>query len=202
MPTPRHPSARSVTSSRRAARALTLALLALLAWLPQGPALAQGKPGSFSAGLEVRGELNAAELGLPIYPGARPLPDKADENAALSLGLWGGSLGFSLKVAKYASRAPLDRVAAYYREALAVLGPVIDCSSGVPRALAPAAAAASAASAASATTPPSCDNKKPSVAGELIYKVGDAKNFHLVALQPREGSGVEFQIVRMQSRGL
>ncbi len=201
MPTPRHPSVRPVTGSRRSARALALALLALLAWLPQGPALAQGKPGSFSAGLEVRGELNAAELGLPIYPGARPLPDKADENAALSLGLWGGSLGFSLKVAKYASRASLDLVAAYYREALAALGPVIDCSSGVPRALAPASAA-SAASAASSSTPPSCDNKKPSVTGELIYKVGDAKNFHLVALQPREGAGVEFQIVRMQSRGL
>lgn len=195
MPTSHHPGARPVNLSQRAARALALALLALSAGLPTGPVLAQGKPGSFSAGLEVRGELNAAELGLPIYPGARPLPDKADENAALSLGLWGGSLGFSLKVAKYGSRAPLERVAAYYREALAALGPVIDCSSGTPRALAPAPAA-------SAATPPSCDNKKPSVAGELIYKVGDAKNFHLVALQPREGAGVEFQIVRMQSRGL
>ena len=179
--------------------------LLLAAMLCSGAALAQATepaapaPG-FKAGIEAHGQVSAADLGLPIFPGARVQRDKPDESGQVALGLWGGSMGFKLHAAKYSSRAPIEQLAAFYREALAAHGTVIDCSSGKPVAL------ASAASAPVDSSTLSCDNKKPSVPGEVIYKVGSAKNFRLVALQPRQGSsssnGVNFQLVRMQSQGL
>lgn len=179
--------------------------LLLAAMLCAGAALAQATepaapaPG-FKAGIEAHGQVSAADLGLPIFPGARVQRDKPDESGQVALGLWGGSMGFKLHAAKYSSRAPIEQLAAFYREALAAHGTVIDCSSGKPVAL------ASAASAPVDSSTLSCDNKKPSVPGEVIYKVGSAKNFRLVALQPRQGSsssnGVNFQLVRMQSQGL
>lgn len=193
-------SARSHSSPRPRVGVLHLLLGAALS---AGTALAQATepapaPG-FKAGIEAHGQVSAADLGLPIFPGARVQRDKPDSSGQVALGLWGGSMGFKLHAAKYSSRAPIEQLAAFYREALAAHGAVIDCSSGKPVAL--PSAAASAPSDSSAL---SCDNKKPSVAGEVIYKVGTAKNFRLVALQPPQGSssGVNFQLVRMQSQGL
>jgi hypothetical protein len=49
-------------------------------------------------------------------------------------------MGFKLHAAKYSSRAPIEQLAAFYREALATHGTVIDCSSGKPVALPSSAA--------------------------------------------------------------
>jgi len=199
----RTPSASTRPHSSPRPRVGVLHLL-LGAALSAGTALAQATepapaPG-FKAGIEAHGQVSAADLGLPIFPGARVQRDKPDESGQVALGLWGGSMGFKLHVAKYSSRAPIEQLAAFYREALAAHGTVIDCSSGKPVAL------ASAASAPVDSSTLSCDNKKPSVPGEVLYKVGTAKNFRLVALQPRQdsssSSGVNFQLVRMQSQGL
>lgn len=175
----------------------------LAAVLSAGTVLSQAaEPSpSFSAGIEAHGQVSAADLGLPIFPGARVQRDKPDSSGQVALGLWGGSMGFKLHAAKYSSRASIDQLAAFYREALAAHGTVIDCSSGKPLALPGSASAAASAPPASSAL--SCDNKRPSVPGEVIYKVGDAKNFRLVAMQPQQGSsGVNFQLVRMQSQGL
>lgn len=175
----------------------------LAAVLSAGTVLSQAaEPSpSFNAGIEAHGQVSAADLGLPIFPGARVQRDKPDSSGQVALRLWGGSMGFKLHAAKYSSRASIDQLAAFYREALAAHGTVIDCSSGKPLALPSGTSAAASAPADSSTL--SCDNKRPSVPGEVIYKVGDAKNFRLVAMQPQQGSsGVNFQLVRMQSQGL
>jgi hypothetical protein len=179
----------------------------LAAALCAGPTLCQAvEPAAatgFGAGIEAHGKVSAADLGLPIFPGARVQRDKPDESGQVALGLWGGSMGFKLHVAKYSSRAPVEQLAAFYRTALAAHGTVVDCSSGKPVALPSSDAAAADTKVATDSGTLSCDNKKPSVPGELIYKVGNAKNFRLVALQPRQGSGlVYFQLVRMQSQSL
>lgn len=200
-----HPPATAVPGSRTRSQWLVAAALCAGAALAQAAEPAAPTPG-FKAGIEAHGQVSAADLGLPIFPGARVQRDKPDSSGQVALGLWGGSMGFKLHAAKYSSRAPIEQLAAFYREALATHGTVIDCSSGKPVAL-----PSYAASAPSDSSALSCDNKKPSVPGEVIYKVGSAKNFRLVALQPKQGSnvsnsssnsGVNFQLVRMQSQGL
>ena len=71
---------------------------------------------------------SAKDVGLPIYPGSRRHQDNPDDNSALNMGLWGGSSGFKLFVLKMETTDAPDKVAAFYRKALAKYGQVLDCS--------------------------------------------------------------------------
>jgi hypothetical protein len=46
------------------------------------------KSGDVNAGITVSGQATAKEVGLPVYPGAKPHKDK-DNDSAANLGLWG-----------------------------------------------------------------------------------------------------------------
>lgn len=144
----------------------------------------------FSAGIDVRPQASAAEIGLPLYPGAQAQRDSGDDSSALSLGLWGGSLGFKLVVMKFASGDSPRDVARYYREALARYGTVLDCSA----ATAPSASAARGGDGSRLA----CDDdeRRP---GSRVYKVGTRRSHRIVAIEP-EGAGSRFQLVRIDAR--
>ncbi|HEX2010563.1 MAG TPA: hypothetical protein VJN44_06460 [Roseateles sp.] len=163
-----------------------LALLALAA--AQLPALAAG----FSAGIELREQATAADVGLPAYPGARPqhkAGDRAEDKAALRLDLWGGAFGFRLVVAKFAADEELERVASFYRAALAQFGPVLDCSAP------PAAAGAKPAD----PTRLSCGDDRPGPGG-LLYKAGTPQRQRVVSLQPVGAGSTHFQLVLVETK--
>jgi len=67
---------------------------------------------------------DAKEVGLPLYPGARPHQVKSDDSPAFQLGIWGGAWGFKLVVLKLGSNDPPERVATFYQKALAKYGRV------------------------------------------------------------------------------
>ena len=142
----------------------------------------------FSGGIEARPSASAADIGLPIYPGAVPQRDRGDDKSAVTLGLWGGSFGFKLIVAKFASDDKLDAVASYYRDALGRYGSVLDCSQ--PSAKGQRSTDKNALN---------CDNDNPGP-GERLYKVGNAKAQRIVSMK-RVGDGVHFQMVRMEAKG-
>jgi len=149
------------------------------------PAQAEG----FKAGVELREQASLSEIGLPAYPGATEQRDKSDDKAAVTLGLWGGSLGFKLHVRKFASGDPVETVAAFYQDALAQYGEVLDCSN--KRAPKPA----SGADAGQLT----CDDDAPKP-GSRVYKAGSKRDFRVVSLQPK-GQGVHFQMVHIVAKG-
>src|SRR5580658_2745617 len=91
------------------------------------PAAAQDESGK-GAGVYVGADANAKDVGLPIYPGSRPHKDKDNDTPATKLGLWGGSFAFKLAVIKMESNDSPDKVAAFYKKALAKYGPVLDCT--------------------------------------------------------------------------
>ena len=144
--------------------------------------------GGFSAGIEVHPSASAADIGLPVYPGAAPQPGKGDDSAAATLGLWGGSLGFHLAVLKYASPAPLDSVAAYYRDAMGRYGTVLDCSQPRPPANDDAKKALR------------CGKDDKADAGGKLYKVGTTSDQRIVSIKPA-GGGVSFQLVPIETHG-
>ena len=145
----------------------------------------------FKAGIELREQATAAEVGLPAYPGARPQRDKEEDKAALRLDLWGGAYGFRLVVAKFAVEAEPDKVASFYRAALAQFGPVLDCSAGA----APRAPAASSA----APGQLSCGEDRPRSGGQL-YKAGTRERQRVVSLQPAGAGQTHFQLVLVETR--
>ena len=76
-------------------------------------------------------DTTAADIGLPVYPGAKMSQRKdGDKSADIHLGF--GDWQFRLKVAKYESSDPPDKILAFYKKALGRYGDVIECSGRTP----------------------------------------------------------------------
>ncbi len=151
-------------------------------------ASAQEKDG---AGAVVSGTATAKDVGLPIYPGAKPHKDKDNDSAAANLGLWGGGAGFKLAVLKMESGDAPEKVAAFYKKALARYGNVLDCSNPSP-----STKSADKDDSSKALT---CEDDKPEKGG-LLYKSGTKEKQHIVGIQPN-GQGSLFQLVSVGSWG-
>jgi hypothetical protein len=141
-----------------------------------------------NAGIALSGQATAKEVGLPIYPGAKPHKDSDNSSSAASLGLWGGSLGFKLVALKLDSPDARDKIAAFYKKALAKYGPVLDCSN------APANSDKSDDKSEKLT----CGDDKPD-AGSQVFKAGTKEKQHIVAIKPRTG-GADIDLLYLEAR--
>jgi hypothetical protein len=149
--------------------------------------LAQQEKG---AGVVLSGEASAKDVGLPIYPGSRRHKDKDEGSAGANFALWGGCSGGKLVVLKMESDDSLERVAEFYKKALAKYGRVLDCSHP-----APADTDSSKADSKALT----CGDDKPEKGGVLL-KAGTKEKQHLAAVQPN-GSGSLYQLVYLADWG-
>jgi hypothetical protein len=143
-----------------------------------------------SIGFNLGKNASAKDVGLPIYPGARRHIDDANDSSALNMGLWGGSTGFKLFVLKMESTDAPEKVAAFYRKALAKYGTVLDCSN---------ASAASAASDNKSSKKLTCEDEKPKP-NEISLKAGTKEKQHAVGVEPN-GNGSTFQLVYIETKG-
>ena len=186
------------STSRHSHRALRSALLVvmLLAALPLA-ALAQkdsnaqqSSSDNDSIGFNLGKNASAKDVGLPIYPGARRHQDDANDSSALNMGFSGGSTGFKLFVLKMDSTDAPEKVAAFYRKALAKYGTVLDCSN---------ASAATAATDDKSSKKLTCDDEKPKP-NEISLKAGTKEKQHAVGVEPN-GTGSTFQLVYIEMKG-
>ena len=73
----------------------------------------------------------AADLGLPVYPGAEIAKDKDnDKSADIHMGF--GEWELRVKVVNYSSSDSQDKVVAFYKKGLARYGDVISCQGNTP----------------------------------------------------------------------
>lgn len=143
------------------------------------------------AGVIMSGDADAKDVGLPLYPGSRRHKDKDADSTGANLGLWGGGSGFKLVVLKMESDASSDKVADYYKKALAKYGKVLDCSHPSP---------AEADSTKNVSPEPiTCDDDKPEKGG-IVFKAGTKEKQHIVAIQPN-GQGSLYQLIYVASWG-
>ncbi len=76
-------------------------------------------------------QTTAADLGLPVYPGAEIVKDKEnDKSADIHLGF--GEWELRVKVVNYSSPDSQDKVTAFYKKALGRYGDVISCQGNAP----------------------------------------------------------------------
>ena len=138
----------------------------------------------------------AADTGLPDYPGAVPQRDKGEDSGSVNLGLWGGSFGLRVVVAKYAVGDDLETVAQFYRRALARHGEVLDCSEPPPR----PPKGADGKSRRERSKALTCDDGKPEP-GRRLYKVGTPQLQRAVSLRPDPSGapGTHFQLVMIEN---
>ena len=148
------------------------------------PALAQQEPEKDGAGIEFSGKASSKDVGLPIYPGSTPHKDDANDSQAVRMGLWGEGSGFKLAVVKMDSGDSPEKVAAFYKKALAKYGKVLDCTHP------PASSDSDKAS--NALT---CGDDKPE-AGGLLFKSGTKEKQHIVSVKPN-ASGSSYDLVAL-----
>ncbi len=143
------------------------------------------------AGLVASDEADAKDVGLPLYPGSRRHKDNDKDSTGANLGLWGGGSGFKLAVLKMESNDSPEKVAEFYKKALAKYGKVFDCTH-------PSPSETNAAKNAS-PEPIACDDDKPEKGG-VVFKAGTKEKQHIVAIQAKE-HGSLYQLVYVASWG-
>ena len=181
--------------SREAGRVAVLGLL-LVAALPLAAqdkkasgAVESQKHGS-SVGFIASDEASAKEVGLPLYPGARPHKDDSDSSSAVQLGLWGGSSGFKLAVLKLESNDSPEKVAAFYRKALAKYGKVLDCANS--------SKPTGEKEKGNSSNELGCEDDRPE-SGGFVLKAGTKEEQHLVGIEAK-GSFTVFHLVYVEDR--
>jgi hypothetical protein len=183
----------SLNSGKRCLwRSLTinsLSAVALVAfWFEPLRTAAQEKTGE---GVTLAADVDAKDLGLPLYPGSHRHKDKDEDSPAVNLGLWSGGSGFKLAVLKMESDDSPDKVADYYKKALAKYGKVLDCSH--------ASAADVDSNQRRSPKPITCEDDKPEKGG-MLFKAGTKGRQHIVGIQPN-GHGSIYQLVYLAAWG-
>jgi len=143
------------------------------------------------AGIRFRLQVSEKEIGLPIYPGAKPHKDDKGDSPAANIGLWGSSFGFKLVVLKMETPDAPAKVASFYQKALAKYGKVLDCTNQPAK-----SGAQGTKKAPSAIT---CDDTPET--GAMLFKSGTKGKQHIVGIQP-DGQGSVFQMVLLDTRGI
>jgi hypothetical protein len=149
---------------------------------------AQDKDG---AGVTFSKQATPKDVGLPAYPGAKARKDEKDDSASVQMGLWGGSFGFKLAVLKMESNDAPEKIAEFYKKALAKYGTVLNCSDGSQK--------TDGKDKSGSSNRLECDDDKPEKGG-LLYKAGTKEKQHIVAVQAN-GTGSLFQLVYLEARG-
>ncbi len=151
---------------------------------------------SRAGGLDIRADADAADVGLQAYPGAIRKSDPDGDPTGFSFGLWGGSFGIKLAVVTYRSVEGVDKVAAFYRDALSKYGPVLDCSAN-RKSDQPSHRRHDDPS--DKDKPVTCDNDTVAVGGRL-YKVGTNRSQRVFKATPWH-EGTEFELVHIDAHG-
>ena len=149
-----------------------------------------------AGGLDIHADADAADVGLPAYPGAIKKSDRSGDPTGFSFGVWGESFGVKIAVVSYRSVDSVDKVAAFYRDALAKYGPVLDCSGNQKK---PDSPQFHHDGKADKGKPVTCDNDTIDAGGRL-YKVGTNRAQRVFKATPWH-DGVTFELVRVEKHG-
>jgi hypothetical protein len=148
-------------------------------------------------GIHVSKDAEVRDIGLPVYPGARPKEkgENGDENNA-KVSLSSNFFGLRVAALGYTSDDPPEKIVAYYKEQLKKYGDVLECHTNHPH--------------AGADMNPddhSADSKQLKCDGDnsgktIELKVGTKQNQHIVSVEPgKSGKGSDFGLVYVQLRG-
>jgi hypothetical protein len=131
----------------------------------------------------------AADVGLPVYPGAQ-IASKKDGDKAADIRFGFGDWQFRLKVVKYFSSDSPDQVIAFYRKALGRYGDVIQCSGSV-------AVGTPTITSEGLTCSDSENNHNVKIDSGQSLKAGSKRHQHIVGIEKNDTSGTTFSLVEL-----
>jgi hypothetical protein len=133
----------------------------------------------------------AADVGLPVYPGAKLSTDKGkdnDKSADIHFGF--GDWQFRLKVVKYQTSDSSDQVLAYYKKALGRYGNVIQCSGHN-------AVGSPSVTSEGLTCDDSGKSRQVNLDMSQSLKAGSKHHQHIVGIEKSEGDETVFSLVEL-----
>jgi hypothetical protein len=132
----------------------------------------------------------AADVGLPVYPGAQ-LNSKKDGDKSADIHFGFGDWQFRIKVVKYQTSDSSSQVLAFYRKALGRYGDVIQCSGHI--------AVDSPKVTREGLTCDEDTNSQHKVDTDMTQslKAGSKRHQHIVGIEKSEGAGTTFSLVEL-----
>jgi hypothetical protein len=127
----------------------------------------------------------AADTGLKVYPGARPLQEE-DDPASADVNVGNSMFGVKVLAAKYESADAEEKIIEFYRNEMKSYGAVTECRGDIDF------------RGKRGERQPVC-REKP-FERDLQLHVGPEGQQRIVSIKPR-GSGTEFAVVYVQTRG-
>jgi hypothetical protein len=136
-------------------------------------------------------QTNAADVGLPVYPGAQ-LSTKKDGDKSADIHFGFGDWQFRIKVVKYTSSDSSDKILAFYKKALGRYGDVIECNGKT-------AVGQPAATREGLTCDDSDSHNKANVNLDMhnSLKAGSKRHQHIVGIENDSGPGTTFSLVEL-----
>ncbi|MFZ0661771.1 MAG: hypothetical protein WAM66_03700 [Acidobacteriaceae bacterium] len=150
-------------------------------------------------GLHVRsGDTNAADVGLPVYPGAKIAPDKdGDKSADVHMGF--GQWQLRVKVVNYDTSDPQDKVLAFYQKALGRFGDVVRCQGdhavGTPTVTQEGLGCSNADVNGQVNVG---HGASVYVSDGLTLKAGSRHHQHILGIEKNDGPGTRFALIELQ----
>ncbi|MGD0902439.1 MAG: hypothetical protein ABR924_05785 [Terracidiphilus sp.] len=141
-------------------------------------------------------QTTAADLGLPVYPGAQQVKDD-DKHKSADVQMAFGEWGLRVRAVSYATAGTQEQVTAFYKKALGRYGDVITCQGNAP-----------VGAPAMTTEGLTCeDTKNPKVQinhGEyglsedsLVLKAGSKRHQHIVGFEDSRDGKTRFALVAL-----
>jgi len=143
-------------------------------------------------GLHVRaGNTNAADVGLPAYPGATIVPDKdGDKSADVRMGF--GKWQLRVQAVNYHTSDSQDKVLDFYQKALGRYGDVIRCQNGHPVGTPTVTRDGLSCSSDHVQT------RNVDIDEGLMLKAGSRHHQHILGIEKRDGPGTRFALIELQ----
>lgn len=128
--------------------------------------------------------VNPNDVGLAVYPGARPKPEHSGEHTSANVNISSSLFGVKVVALNYVSDDPPEKLIDFYKKELAKYGEVLECKNGVHE----------------QGDRLTCNDKPGHNHDKLELVVGTKERQHIVSVKP-DGKGAEFALVYVQTRG-
>ena len=132
---------------------------------------------------------NAADVGLPVYPGAQ-ISSKKDGDKSADIHFGFGDWQFRIKVVKYQTSDSPDKVLAFYKKALSRYGDVIECNGR-------SAVGTPALTREGLTCDDTGDSKQVKLDDPQSLKAGSKRHQHIMGIEKNDGPGTTFSLVEL-----
>lgn len=140
-------------------------------------------------------QITAADLGLPVYPGAEIVKDKDhDKSADVNMGF--GEWTLRVRAVNYATVDSQDKVTAFYKKALGRYGDVITCQGNAPVGT-PTATSEGLTCQDNKHGNVKIDDKDYGSHGGFQLKAGSERHQHIIGFQDTENGKTRFALVAL-----